>query len=357
VKKEVFSVGIFDKLVKKATEVAETYTQKAQGAITGSQADMYILQPQDMRGVFPLDTNGEAEQEPWELIKGTAKVFTIADKTLEIPSNLDAFNTYRLRFRELAIKCAEKVEAEYKAKVHDFITFAELYPKIYCTHLNPLIKRAIDALIAENVLTVTYESFLVQHKKEFNFAIDDYETIVNSVELTVEANKQVSSELASMASGFFDKHVGKLGLGEMASQLVTSVKDNAVDNASDNCKGITSEQQIELYQRIDVPILMSRLYTDYYNVCLSLMWTLRKNGHDIWWFPEESNEQANIFQNLSNPNFPKDKVVDVLIGLLKTDPINIEYYKFMVAHFGETEEVKTVTSYFGYTDFNNQMLT
>ena len=38
-------------------------------------------------------------------------------------------------------------------------------------------------------------------------------------------------------------------------------------------------------------------------------------------------------------------------------PYDKRYYKFMVAYFGDTEEVKAIRNYFGYTDFYNPRIT
>ena len=32
---------------------------------------------------------------------------------------------------------------------------------------------------------------------------------------------------------------------------------------------------------------------------------------------------------------------------------NVDYYKFMISRFGETEETSTIKDYFGYADLNN----
>jgi hypothetical protein len=365
------SMGLFGKLsdvAKKATEAAETYAQKAQDAFTGKPTPnsqgvegaepqevsvKYIPQMQDMRGLIPVD-GAEEEQTPWELVKGVAKTFPIADKAFEVPDNLDAFNAYRLIFRDLAIKYADKAKEEYSAKVHDYITFVELFPQIYSQHLHPLVKRAIDALVAENIWTVTYDSFIVQHKTDFSLAIDDYEIMTDSTEKTMELNRQVNSGIGSIASGWLGEGIDKLGLGNTFGSVLGSFKDGFIEGAVEACDGITPEQQEELYQRIDHEILIGKVYVDYYNVFLSLVLTLNQNGHNIWLPEKWTDQQANsIFQNLSNPNFPKDKILDAVLGLLKTNPYNVEYYKLIVSRFGETEEVTAIKDYFGYTDFSN----
>jgi len=61
-------------------------------------------------------------------------------------------------------------------------------------------------------------------------------------------------------------------------------------------------------------------------------------------------EGENIFQNLTNPNFPQDKAVEIIISLILSNPYNPEYHKYLKNKFGDSEEVSAITNYFGFTD-------
>ena len=45
---------------------------------------------------------------------------------------------------------------------------------------------------------------------------------------------------------------------------------------------------------------------------------------------------------MSNPNFPQDKLLDVFLDILKINPYNAEYHKFMISHFGENDETTAI---------------
>ena len=85
---------------------------------------------------------------------------------------------------------------------------------------------------------------------------------------------------------------------------------------------------------------------------------LHRNKKNVW-LPIDSNIKNvdGVFDNLSNPNFPKEQLVAAFIKILQMKPYDKRYYKFMVAYFGDTEEVKAIRNYFGYTDFNNPRIT
>lgn len=296
------------------------------------------------------------EREPWEPIEGTAKTFPLAGGVLQVSEAMDVFNTYRLRFRELASKYADQAEKEYNGKVRDLVTFMEFFPRIYGYYLAPLIHTATDILVSEEVWTVTYDSLMEQHMGDFHLAFDDINTIIESMALTMEQNAQSVANIMSFVPNLVGGGFGVKGAikGIAGATAFNVVRDGLESSAMNNAMNLKPAQQQELYQCINPSVLFGRVFTDYWRVFLTLVWTLNQNGRNIWWPTDESTNQAeNIFQNLSNPNFPKDKVLNVFLDILKTNPYDVDYQKFMVNRFGETDEVSAIRNYFGYTDFNN----
>ena len=113
-------------------------------------------------------------------------------------------------------------------------------------------------------------------------------------------------------------------------------------------------QQQELYGRVNPKELMDKVFIDYWHVFLTLVFTFNQNGKNIWWpTPEIDQQAANIFQNTSNPNFPQDKLLSAMYSLLKINPYNAEYYRFIMTRFGVTKEITAIKDYFGYTSFND----
>lgn len=355
------SVGIFDKInnaANKATKMAETYTQKMQKSIndsrvnkvetssSSSQSNSYIPHPLDMANSIPtgIDDNG-----PWEKVIGHAKIFPLLGKALEIPKNLDIYNSYRAMFFDLARKYTDIAEKEYNEKIHDYITFMELFPLIYDSNLYPILKRALDILISENVWSITFEEFAAKHKENFHLAIDDYATMSESTALTLQANQQVGSGMMSFATGLMSKKFANNPFRESLDKIESKAISQTVANI-----GISAPQQAELYQRINSNKLFLRVFMDYSNVLHSLITILNENGADIWMLSSESSESAkSIFKNLSNPHFPQDKVVDAFLEILKTNPYNPDYHEFMMSKFGDTKETIAIKNYFGYTNSDN----
>ena len=293
------------------------------------------------------------EQELWEPIKGQLRTFSLYGKTFEVPENLDLFNSYRLKFKEIARKYADRAEAEYKTRIRDFISFIEFFPKIYAENLSPIIQRAVDILVSEEVWTVTFESLFDQHTNDFHLAIDDYNIILESADLTVQKIEQAAANIMSFVPNMVGGGFGLKGAlkGMAIAGTFNAVRDGIENSAIKNAANIKPAQQAELYGRIKQDILFERIFADYWNVYHSLVWTLNQNGHDIWWQTKDVDQQAkNIFKNLSNPNFPQAKVLDALIALLELNPYSPEYYDFAISHFGQSEEVTKIKEFFGYTN-------
>lgn len=98
----------------------------------------------------------------------------------------------------------------YHANIHDFDSFIEFFMRIYDSKLEPLVKKTVDLLISQGIWTVTYEAFWQQHKEDFHLAIDDYNSMIDSFNLTLENNQKVISGIMD----FVPNLVGGSGLSE-----------------------------------------------------------------------------------------------------------------------------------------------
>lgn len=177
--------------------------------------------------------------------------------------------------------------------------------------------------------------------------------MTESVNLTVANNQRsvagVMSHVPTMVGGGFGF---KGALKGIAMATTFNAVTQGISNAAiKNAQNISPPQQAELYGRIKADILLKRVFLDYWNVYISLVCTLKNSGSDIWWQTRDADQQyKNIFQNLSNPNFPQDKVLDTLIKLIVTNPYSPEYYEFAISRFGQSEDITKIKEYFGLTE-------
>lgn len=288
---------------------------------------------------------------------GKERRFTFNGEELQISQEMDVFNAYRLTFRQLAAECTDCVKAEFQKRVNNLTSYLQIFPDLYRKYLDLMVGKAMEIIVAEGIWSVTNEVFLKEHTSSFHLVATDVFTTMESVELTAQANQQAIANVMSYipkirgGMGFSIKATVKAMAGSTAFNLT---RDTVGKELIKSAASINQAQQIELYNRINHDILFEHVFLDYWRVFLTLIVLLKSCDKAIWWPVDKDIEQTtNVFTNLSNPAFPKDKLVPVFVGILKLHPYNVDYYKFMVARFGETDEVNAIKDYFGYSDLSS----
>ena len=285
-------------------------------------------------------------EETFAAYSGSDKTFTLNGKTLVVPANLDVYMHYRRQFRELAKACSDEAAAEYRKSVHDLDTYMEQFPKIYEKYLRQVTEKAVDVLVSAGVYSFDVDSFVKAHMENFNLAAQDYQTMSESIRLTEERNTKIGQGMMNSVTSLFGNR------GSFMQGLVDGMTESAVEDV----RKINAEQKIELFQRIDPSKQLNRVYLDYWNVGTTLMNILRSNGADIWQADGANTGDMNaVLRNISNPNFPQEKVLDVLFDYILKAPSSSALFKAMEEKFGE--DAKEILDYFMYPDFNQLAFT
>ena len=232
-------------------------------------------------------------------VVGTRKSFPLFQYSLIISPDKDVFNTYRLKFRELAIKYANKFIREYGLLIVSYESFIQFFPAVYFSNMEYLIHAALDCLNAENVRMQTFDSFYRQHKSNYHAALDFY----NSV----------------------------------------------------NAKGMSfPAQRVNLFRSLVPSALFHNVYLDYWQVFLTLISHLRANGKNIWWGTNAMASRANaLLNNLSDPRFPREYANSLVFQILGLYPYSKPLFYRMTRIYGDTQEIAAIRQYFGYTDMSN----
>lgn len=305
----------------------------------------------------PVFREPEALKNALTPATGAARAFTLCGEELQIPQELDVFNSYRLTFRKLAVDCTECVKAEFEKRINNLNTYIQIFPNLYRHYLDLMIGKAMEIMVAEGVWSATTESFSKEHTENFHLVAADILTTMQSIEATMQANQQATENMIKEVTRFADNiGLNKNRSGNATIERISNMPGNIARKAAiQSAASINLAQQIELYNRINHDILFEHVFLDYWRVFLTLVAHLKIAGKDIWWAADEVTEQANnIFANLKNPAFPKDKLVTVYLEILNTQPYNKDYYTFMVSQFGDNAEIAAIKDYFGYSDLNNK---
>lgn len=291
----------------------------------------------------------------YEPVIGTELVFPFMGSMLTVPAEVDVANTYRKNYRQLATACVDRFKQQYQMKIHDYRSFMLEFPNVYNENMEPLLQYSMDVLIAEDIWTITKEAFTEAQKAQYNRGYADFEAMYNAGQKTVEANKQYVATATNMPK---ITHAGGFGF---SNAMKAMNKANAYNTLSDLLSKTTQSnttmntaQQWELFNRLNLENIALRVYCDYWNMWLLLIGILQKNGKNYRTrITAGNNDHASIFQNLSNPNFPQDRIPGILLEIIQANPYKKDYYVFMKKHFGETEEVNAICEYFGYGDLND----
>ena len=285
-------------------------------------------------------------EETFAAYSGSDKTFTLHGKTLVVPANLDVYMHYRRQFRELAKACSDEAAAEYRESVHDLDTYMEQFPKIYEKHLRQVAEKAVDVLVSAGVYSFDVDSFVKAHMENFNLAAQDYQTMSESIRLTEERNTKIGQGMMNSVTSLFGNR------GSFMQGLVDGMTESAVEDV----RKVNAEQKTELFQIIDPSKQLNRVYLDYWNVGTTLMNILRGNEADIWQADgADASDMNAVLRNISNPNFPQEKVLDVLFDYILKAPGSSALFKAMDEKFGE--DAREILDYFMYPDFNQLAFT
>ncbi len=279
-------------------------------------------------------------KEIFQAYEGTQKVFTLNGKQLTVPANLDTFNYYKGKFYHLAKYCTDNAVEQYKSSVTNLERFVNCFPDIYNENLNTVISKAMDILIAEEIYNYSAEMFEKRHKRSFCSGIAYYKQIGEGIKETAANNSQTAGVVANLATSLFS--TGSSGLDNLFCDVI--------GNSSNT---MTEEQQAALFNCMAPQDIFNCVLCDYCDVVTTMCDILNENGKDIWLYEENTDGMDNVIKSIANPNFPQDKVAEVLFDCLLKKPYDPSIYKTLEDKFGRTDEINAIFDYFNYDVYNN----
>lgn len=288
-------------------------------------------------------------------VEGQPKSFTLFGNTLTITPDKDAFNTYRLKFRDLAFRYTNKFIREYSLLVVNLETFVQYFPALYLSNMEYVIHTAMDVLAGENIWTQTFASFYQRHSASYHEAMDVYQLTVNNIDLTLLHQPRIMQNNRGYMPGAAIGFSGTNGIA-VSEDMATGMNyaRNVFAQNSVKAAGLSIPQKTQIFRRIVPSVLFHKVFTDYWQVFLSVVGQLRESGRNIWIGTNEMAQQTdNMFRNLSNPRFPQEQTPSLLLKMLGLFPYNKPVFFRMTRMYGDTPEISAVRQYFGYTDLGN----
>lgn len=277
-----------------------------------------------------------------DLAEGKETVFPFYDTAVVVSPQMDAFNYYRKHFSRLAKRKAAELRAEYCARITNLDTFLTVFPQIYARHRKPLIDAAMEVFAQAELYDISPEQFEEQHTADFCLCGEDVDTIIESFNLTIEANQNRKAQMYNMMPGMVFHGIGGFVTALAVNAAVNTIAENDIKNAN-----VTGTQRAEIFGRIHLDTLMERAYIDYWRVFLSLTYILNQRGLGVWYPTVENNNRANgLYQNLTAGRIPPNKIVSQAAMLLSLNPYADGYLDYFKIRFGTNAQTQAIIDYF-----------
>ena len=285
------------------------------------------------------------ENEQLTLYEGVDKTFSLNGKSFTVPARLDAFNYYRNKFRELAIHYTDRASKQYIESISDLDSFLDKTVDIYVHNLNAVVDKAIDILVSDNIFECSNEVFIDTHKSVSCLAMEYCAEIEEQRTKLLESSAGSIQGVSNIASSLLGQKSRILG------DFLSGIGEGMAESVS-----LSDEEQRTLFNSIEPYKIFNYTYIDYWQVHMTLVFFLQRNNRDVWAPNEVSTEEVDTtIKLLSRPNFPQEKITDLVLDLVIKDPYRKEIYDLMREKFGDTEEVMNIVDYFGFTNYTENI--
>lgn len=278
---------------------------------------------------------------------GEEKIFKICGEDISFSSDKDAYNKYRCFYYKMANVCGQMFKSEYFSVVNDCDSFLANYMGLYKKYLNILIEKTINVLVNAGIWTESIDTVMAKHIEKNYLALFEYSKLHDTLNAILADRRQETSALMSLIPNLAGGGFGFAGAlqGIAAATAFNLVRDGTEAALINNTK-ITPMQKQGAYSAINIRNLLTGVYTDFFNVHLTLIEILKANGHNIW-IPSETEKQqaSNILSNVRNPQFPKDQMPKALAQSISLYPYTDGIVR-LLGNCASQDEVNELKGYF-----------
>lgn len=286
------------------------------------------------------------EPAQWSPLQGSEKEFSINGSTIKVSAELDTCLMYKSKFAEAAEYYTNRFKFKYYNCVNDFDSFVNFFADMYLEGLTPMAGRAYSLLLPFGVFNSDIETFTGNHCDNYNQAAISYATLAG-----IEATKnQNAKNLGNAVGGSVQMTGGGFGFkGAMkgaAQAEAFNIGMGLVGKLAEINSRMTQEEKAEVFSKFKQDVFFQEVYNDYFNTFYTLINTLKSSGIIAGIETKTDKEFETMILNLQNPMFPEDKLTPALVSLIQKFPFEKSCYELARSKFGETEEIKAVSSYF-----------
>lgn len=278
---------------------------------------------------------------------GEERIFKIHGQEFSFSSDKDAYNKYRCFYYKMANACGQMFKSEYFSVVNDCDSFLTNYLNLYKKYLDIIIKKTIDVLVNAGIWTESIDTVMAKHIEKNYLALFEYSRLHDTLNAILEEKRQETSALMSLIPNLAGGGFGFAGAlqGIAAATAFNLVRDGTEAALINNTK-ITPMQKQGAYNAIDIRNLLTGVYTDFFNVHITLIELLNANGHNIWIPSEAEKQQAkNIIRNIKNPQFPQAQKPQALAQTISLYPYTDDILR-LIGNNASQDETNELREYF-----------
>lgn len=278
---------------------------------------------------------------------GKERIFSIQGEAFSFSLEKDEYNKYRRFYFKIANACGAEFKAEYFSVVNDCDSFLNNYLKLYKKYLSLIIKKTISILVEAGIWTESIDTVMAKHVEKNYLALFEYSRLHDTLNAILEDRRQETSALMSLIPNLAGGGFGFSGAlqGIAAATAFNLVRDGTEATLINNTK-ITPMQKQGAYSAIDTRKLLDGVYSDLFNVHITLVEILNENGHNIWIPSDVEKQQANnILSNIRSPQFPEEQIPKALAKSISLYPYNNGVLN-LISRYASLDELNDLKNYY-----------
>lgn len=299
--------------------------------------------------------------------------FTIFDESIEIDEKKDRYNSLRKDFDEFSYMQSEKFTDIFRESYYNIDVLSKNGLNDGFKLIIEGIDRALSILVDNNILDIDRKRFFSNYYGKYYSYDEDFHKINNRYLSIIIPEKNLldynerckNVRLQWKEKGF-----------PIDGSVIDVTKENNMTMASSlthisyKFKGKTFsgignfiEKSKLLNDNETLEVLKTSVYNNCYNIHKALIDCFEDNGLNIYdkYIGEDIiNSVEALFNNLTIGVIPQEKVQENIIKIIKGNPYELRYYKFIIYNLGdEYNELDKLADYygvFGLGDFKLSLL-
>ena len=285
------------------------------------------------------------EPEQWQPLCGEEKTFTLHDNNITFSKNLDICLKYGDLFKSSARYYTDRFVFKYKNCVHDYDSMIFYFNDMYLEGLIPMITRAQSLLLLFDIFNINIETFFNFHVQKYNKAFADYDFLITEVENRNQSANNIGNKVGNSVKFYGGGFGIKGALKGTAKAGILNMGMNSAGKYVSNQLKLSDKEKNDWFYTFNTSIFFSKVYSDYVYTFFSLIELLVQNNvlSEIATLADE--EYHTMINNINNPMFPQDKMIPLIIRIIKKYPFTYDVYTIYKNKFGENEELTSIYNY------------